>query len=141
MEVLLQIIKDNIGLTLIAAASLVQLAPININPWGWIMKMIKKALMQEVTEKVESMEERMGEMESKMDDSMISNMRWDILGFSNSCRNGVLHSKEEWNHVIDQIRVYEEMCKRLKIANGVIEEESAFLRGMYQERLKKNDFI
>lgn len=141
METLLQIIRDNIGLTLIAIASLIQISPIKVNPWGWIMNMIKTALMADITKKVDSMDERISELEQKMDDQKIGHMRWEILGFSNSCRNGVLHSKEEWNHVIEQIRDYEEMCERLNIANGVIEEESTFLRGMYQERLKKNDFL
>lgn len=141
METLLQIIRDNMGLTLVAVASLIQIAPVNVNPWGWIMKMIKTALMEDVTAKVEKMDERMSEVESKLDDSMISNMRWDILGFSNSCRNGVLHSKEEWNHVIEQISTYENMCTALQITNGVIEQESEFLRCMYQDRLRKNDFL
>lgn len=141
METLLQIIRDNIGLTLIAIASLIQISPIKVNPWGWIMNMIKTALMADITKKVDSMDERISELEQKMDDQKIGHMRWEILGFSNSCRNGVMHSKEEWNHVIEQIRDYEEMCERLNIANGVIEEESTFLRGMYQERLKKNDFL
>lgn len=141
MEAILKFINDNLGLTLIAAASLIQVSPININPWGWIMKMIKNGLMSDLTEKFEKMDQRISDLESKMDDSMIGNMRWEILGFSNSCRNGVLHSKEEWNHVIEQIREYEELCKRLNIANGVIEQESEFLREMYQERLRKNDFL
>lgn len=141
MEAILKFINDNLGLTLIAAASLIQVSPININPWGWIMKMIKNGLMSDLTEKFEKMDQRISDLESKMDDSMIGNMRWEILGFSNSCRNGVLHSKEEWNHVIEQIREYEELCKRLNIANGVIEQESEFLRCMYQDRLRKNDFL
>ena len=67
-------------------------------------------------------------------------MRWHILNYANSCRHGVEHSHDEWRHVINQISEYEAYTKKKGIHNGVVEEDTKFLRELYHERNIKNDF-
>lgn len=67
--------------------------------------------------------------------------RWDILDFFNSSRNGRPHHKEEWDHVIEQVKTYERYVELHDIDNGVLEEASIWLRKEYQEHLDKNDFL
>ena len=67
--------------------------------------------------------------------------RWQILGFANSCKNGVRHTKEEWEHLITQLNSYEEFVKKHGIKNDMITIETEYLRETYKERLRKRDWL
>ena len=76
-----------------------------------------------------------------MEQEKADNKRWNILDFANSCRNGRRHTKDEWHHVIDQLKDYETFVEERGLDNGVMEEEAKYLRRLYAERCEKNDFL
>lgn len=131
---LVTLAADNLTLVIIGVASLVEVAPIKINPWSRIFKWVSDAVMGDFKKEFQ-------EFKKESEEKAANDMRWDILSFANSCRQGQAHSKDEWWHCIAQIREYEDYTKRKGIVNGVIEEDSEFLRELYHERNIKNDFL
>lgn len=135
--------------------TIIQIAPIKINPWSYIWKMIKKFFcwisrvslapvinkMDEIDKKVDKVQVEINTVKKEFEIKNANDWRWDILDFFNSSRNNRPHSKEEWDHAIDQVKKYERHVEIHGIDNGVLEEASRWLRTEYHEHLRKNDFL
>ena len=135
------IITANQGCWIFLILTIVQIAPIKLNPWTVIFKWFGRAINGELFKKFDTLEKELQDVKREFEVKNANDKRWDILDFSNSCRNGRKHGREEWEHVIDQLKQYETYVKEHKIDNGVIEEETRYLRALYRERLEKNDFL
>lgn len=99
--------------------SLVQISPVKLNPWsailGWIGNMLTGDLRKDLN-------------------SLITDVRRQtILTFARECRQGVEHSTEEWNHVLQVAEEYEAYCIKYSIKNGKIKQDTKFIRDLYQE--------
>ena len=116
------------------AITLIEIAPIKINPWAALFKWIGKMINGDLREQVM-------ELKRDFEKKNVEDMRWEILNFANTCRRGTNHSKDEWRHVMDQLYDYENYTEKKGITNGVIEEDAHFLRELYHERNLKNDFL
>ena len=116
------------------AITLIEIAPIKINPWAALFKWIGKMINGDLREQVM-------ELKRDFEKKNVEDMRWEILNFANTCRRGTNHSKDEWRHVMDQLYDYEKYTEKKGITNGVIEEDAHFLRELYHERNLKNDFL
>lgn len=137
MEKIIEIIKEiatHPEVLIIGALTLVEVAPIKINPWKRFFKWIGKMINGEV-------QERLTSLQLDFEQTKAQDKRWHILSFANSCRNGKLHSREEWKHAISELREYEQYTADKHIENGVIEEDAKYLRELYRERNRKNDFL
>lgn len=140
-EIINSITTSQMGWFLVLFLTLVEIAPIRINPWGALLKYIGKVTNGELNDKFDKLEGELKQFKRDFEVKNANDKRWDILDFSNSCRNGRKHGREEWEHVINQLKEYETYVEKHHIDNGVIEEETKYLREMYQERLAKNDFL
>lgn len=137
MEIIRYLLKfctDNPWITILGTVTLIQIAPIRIDPWSTLLRWIRAALIGELESDVK-------ELKKDFDEEKVNSKRWNILDFANSCRNGRRHTKEEWQHVISQLKEYEVITDERGIENGVIEEEAKYLRKLYAERNEKNDFL
>lgn len=131
---LVEFANTNPEIVFIGAVTIVEIVPIKINPWTsilqWIGNKVNGDLKREITD-----------LKREFELKNAADMRWDILDFANACRNGRKHCREEWNHVIDQVKEYESYVKEKDIDNGVMEEETKYLRRLYQELIEKNGFL
>lgn len=127
-------IFTNPGFIVIGTITLIEVTPIKINPLGALFKWIGKAVNGDI-------QKDLSELKRDFEETKAQDKRWRILEFSRSCRNGVQHSREEWKHVISELAEYEHYTEKKKIINGVMEEDSKFLRELYRERNMKNDFL
>lgn len=148
-------LSTNEGFWLVVILTIIQITPIKINPWSFVFKMFYKFIcwlsrmslgpvlnkMDEINTKVDTALSKIDTIEKETEIKNANDWRWDILDFFNSARNGRPHSKEEWDHVIDQIKKYERHVKIHGIDNGVLEEASAWLRKEYQRHIDENDFL
>ena len=125
---------NNSTLVLLGAVTLVEVAPIKVNPWGALLRWVGDTINGDLKADLST-------LKKDFEENKADSMRWNILNFSRSCRNGEEHSEEEWGHVISQIKLYETLCDERSIENGVIEETSVYLRELYHKRLHKNDFL
>lgn len=119
---------------ILGAITLFEVAPIKINPWSKLFHWIGNAINGDI-------KKELSELKREFELSKAEEMRWNILNYANSCRKNERHSKDEWRHVVDQIKEYKEYTTRKNISNGVIEEDAKYLMELYHERNLKNDFL
>ena len=134
-------IFTNPTVIIFGAITLFEIVPIKINPWRTLFRWIGKAINGELKEQLSDLSSDVSELKSDFEMKKAEDMRWEILEFANTCRIGNEHSKDEWRHVMNQVSEYEEYTERKGITNGVIEEDTRFLRELYHERNLRNDFL
>ena len=141
---ILDYLKDvftNPTVIIFGAITLFEIVPIKINPWSTLFRWIGKGINGELKEQLSDLSSDVSELKSDFEMKKAEDMRWEILEFANTCRIGNEHSKDEWRHVMNQVSEYEEYTERKGITNGVIEEDTRFLRELYHERNLRNDFL
>lgn len=121
--------------------TLIEVVPIKINPWHALFKWVGKAINGDLQKQVTEIKQEVTDLKKDCELKNADDMRWEILNFANTCRQGAHHSKDEWRHVMDQLAKYEDYTDKKGIANGVIEEDSKYLRELYHDRNSDNDFI
>ena len=125
---------------LFGAITLIEVAPIKINPWRSLLKWVGKAINGDIQAQIAEIKTEVKELKEDCELKNVDDMRWEILNFVNTCRRGTEHSKDEWRHVMTQLAKYEDYTERKGISNGVIEEDSRYLRELYHKHNTKNDF-
>jgi len=121
----------SISVVLFMFLTLIQITPIKINPWDTILGLVGKMMNKEVTEEVRHLKKQMGEVKTDIEERTVNDMRWHILNFAQRCRMKQEHTKEQWQHVLMQCKKYETYIKEHNIDNGVIEEDTRFIRELY----------
>ena len=139
-QIIISWFKDY-GSLIVVALTLVEIAPIKINPWKWIFKVIGNLLFGEIREEIKDIDTKLSDLKSDFENNKAKEKRWHILDFVNSCRRHEDHSREEWSHAMAELAEYEVYCKLHEIKNGVIDEDAKYLRQLYYERNLKNDFL
>jgi len=125
---------------LVILLSLVEISPIKINPWAWFFGWVGQKLtgslrneLNDLKKDIEHVNKKVSEVRDEAVRSDVANMRWFILSFAQDCRDGVTHSKEQWTHALNQSKYYESYCREHAVQNGVIEEDTKFIRDLYAE--------
>ena len=138
----------NIIQVVVLISVFIQITPIKINPWSRLFKWIGKLITAESDKKINTLITTTGEMEKKittlqtnMNENEKDRIRWEILDFANSCRNGRKHTKDEFQHIITLNDKYKNLLALTGDKNGVFEMEYDFIKKLYAERQEKNDFL
>ena len=113
--------------------SLIQVSPLKLNPWDNIFAWIGKK-MNGATEK------RLQEVEKQVSDMWINNHRQCILTFARECRSDISHSSDEWSNVLNVAEEYEQYVEEKHITNGIINQDTQYLRKLYQELSMEHKF-
>ena len=121
-------------MVLFGAVTLVEVTPIKLNPWKWLFSWIGNAINGDIRKDL-------SELKRDFEETKAQDKRWRILDFSDSCRRGETHTKEEWEHVISELKEYERYVLEKEIDNGVLDENAKYIRELYHERNIKNDFL
>lgn len=69
---------------------------------------------------------------SKIDNNEKDNLRYKILSFANSLRNGNKHTRQEFETIFFFYDKYETIINELKQKNGYLEEEMEFIKNCYE---------
>lgn len=137
----------------IVILSIIQIAPIKIDPWSWIARRVGKAFNQEMLEKQEAFvkesqeyrknnDERMEKLSAKMDRRSAEDARSRILRFGDEIKSQQRHSQEYYNQILADITDYEQYCHAhptFKNERTVATEK--VIRETYEIHLKNNDFL
>lgn len=120
----------------------VQFTPaIKFNPITTIFKWIGKAINGEVLEQIQALQKRADDQRKSIDENEMDRIRWEVLDFANACRNGVRHTKDEFEHIIDLNTKYHSLLDKYKEENGVFDEEYAYILRLYHKCQIENDFL
>ena len=138
---LTEIIAAGGGL-LAAVMTLLQIAPIKLNPWSWMAKAIGRAINGEVRAKLGQVEERLDKHITMDDRRTADGHRSRILHFNNELLRDLPHTKEEFIEVLAEIDAYESYCRDHKdYPNNRAVLAIDNIRSTYKDRLKKHDFL
>ena len=117
----------------VASLSLIQVSPLKLNPWDNIFAWVGKK-MNGATEK------RLREVEKQVSDMWINHHRQCILTFARECRSDISHSSDEWSNVLNVAEEYEQYVREKHITNGIIHQDTQYLRKLYQELSMEHKF-
>ena len=123
------------GGVLVVAMTLVQIAPVKVNPWSWLAAAIGRAINAEVIKKLDN--------HITMDDRRTADgHRARILHFNNEMLRNINHTKEEFTEVLAEIDAYELYCREHpEYPNNRAILAIKNIQEVYMERLKRHDFL
>lgn len=85
---------------------------------------------------------RMDDMEYKNEQEKANAARRRILDFDGELRRNVPHTEEQWNNILEDVDFYLNYCRNHpEYQNTKATAAIKHIKGMYQERLKNNDFL
>ena len=130
------------GIATLILMTVIQIAPIKINPWSWIGRCIGRAINGEVLAKVNELSEDVKKNKADDDEQWASLSRTHILRFGDEILHGVGHSKEHFDQVMRDISKYESYCEtHPNYLNGVAHATIQQIKKTYQKCLDENNFL
>lgn len=130
------------GGALVVIMTLVQIAPIKVNPWSAIANAIGRAINAEVTRELSEIKAKIENHVTVDDRRTADGHRARILHFNNELLRDIDHTEEEFNEVLREIDDYEGYCRdhpEYPNNRAVLAIEN--IRDVYKERLRKHDFL
>lgn len=134
---------------LFGCTTLIQIAPIKVNPWSALFNFIGNAINKDVISRLDGVQSQLDDLKSRHDKleqtserDKADNCRSRILRFADELRRDVPHSEEFFNQILDDITDYERYCdthpeyKNSKATNAI-----AKIDKVYQKCMSDNSFL
>ena len=132
----------NVGAGTLVIFTLIQIAPIKINPWSCIGRFIGKAINSELIDKVDDLSKRVDDLSEDCEKREAITVRNRILRFSDEIYHGIYHSKESFDCVLSDVTFYERYCeKNPEFKNHMTVIATKQIEDVYRECLANNKFI
>lgn len=125
---LLEFVAEGGGV-LLALLTVIQIAPVKVNPWSKIARSIGRAMNVEIMD--------------KLNESEATDARYRIIRFDDEIRHRVVkHTEEHFNQIMSDIDEYERYCSThpdYKNSKAVMAIEN--VRRTYEKCRKENSFL
>ena len=95
-----------VALCVVIIMTLVQIAPIKIDPWSALFRWFGKEINGELMKKVVEIENRLDKKEKKDEERDALSARRRILVFNDEVVRKMEHTPEHWNSVLEDITFY-----------------------------------
>lgn len=105
--------------------------------FGWIGRLVNKPVMDQIN----NLKVEVGEVKEQVQSNEKDRIRFEVLNFANSCRNGVKHTHDEFKHIIEINGKYERLLRDTNDTNGVFVEEYKYIMTIYHQCQEKNSFL
>lgn len=116
------------GGVLLIVLTLIQIAPIKVNPWTKIGKAIGRALNTEVMD--------------KLNESDANNARYRIIRFDDEIRHHEYHTEEHFNQMLEDIDDYERFCRdHPNYKNNKAVSAIKNIKKVYEKCREENSFL
>lgn len=137
------------GVTLFVLATIIQIAPVKINPWSSIAKALGRAINAEVLKELSEVKERQQETRRQLDEHIRIDDERDadlhrnrILVFNNELLRKIPHTREGFIEILTEIDEYERYCRDHEdYENNRAVHAIANIKRVYDDRLRNNDFL
>lgn len=134
---------------LMGLLTLIQIAPIKVNPWSAILEWLGNQTNKALLAKMEAFEADMkgvkAEVETIRDENReihAKDCRVRILRFADEIYLGQPHSQEHFKQILGDITHYEKYCDaHPEFENQIAVAAIGQIKETYGERLKKHDFL
>ena len=130
------------GGLLCALLTLVQIAPVKINPWSAIAKAVGNAINADVLRELDTVTQKLDTHIRVDDERNADSYRTRILQFNNELLREIQHTREDFIEILAVIDDYESYCrdhKEYKNNRAVCAIEN--IKRVYMDRLQKHDFL
>lgn len=136
------------GGLLLVVLTMVQIAPIKINPWSALGKALGKVINGDVLEKLDEVQKAQKDTRKaldehiKVDDERNADMhRMRILQFNLELLENKPHTREDFIEIFAEIDFYERYCKEHEeYKNNRCNHAIMNIGRVYDDRLRKRDF-
>lgn len=130
------------GIGLVALLTLIQIAPLKIDPWSSIAKGIGKAINGEVLQEVSDTKAKL-ESHIQVDDERAADQhRARILAFNTELLRGQRHTREDFIDILAEVDAYESYCKaHPEYKNSRCVHAVANIGRVYDDLLRTGDFL
>ena len=123
-------------------SALIELTPIQFNPWSWLARQIGRAVNGEVMERMGRIEQEVHQMKVDADVRNAILCRTHILRFGDELLHDVHHSKEHFEQIIREIDTYEAYCEQHPdFENNTTVITTKLILDTYQSLLEKHGFL
>lgn len=144
------------GVIIAAILSIIQIAPIRINPWSFIARHLGRALNRDTFARLDRNEERLIEVRQDVDDLLehidhiedkigeneAKTARARIIKFNNELLEQKRHTKDAFDEVLEYVDYYDKYCDaHPEFKNSITKMSQANIIANYEKRLKKHDFL
>ncbi len=130
------------GGVLLALMTLVQIAPVRLNPWSAIAKAVGRAINADVARELTEIKAKLDAHITMDDRRNADGHRTRILHFNNELLRSIAHTKEEFVEVLTEIDAYESYCdEHPDYPNNRAVLAIQNIKSNYQARLQKHDFL
>lgn len=134
---------------LLLVLTLVQIAPIKVNPWTKIGKfclkvlgIIGRALHADMYRELAEIKQKLEEHVVMDDRRTADGHRTRILHFNNELLRDIPHTREEFFEVLNEIKAYEDYCdEHPEYPNNRAVMAIENIRECYKERQRRRDFL
>lgn len=131
-----------VPLAFVSILTLIQIAPIKLNPWSWLARRIGRAINGEVISEVQNIKQNVTDLRHEIDEDRAVTARVRILRFCNELQLGMLHTKDSFDQVMSDITLYERFTRENPgFKNNQTEATVKYITKVYYERLEKHDFL
>ena len=119
--------------------SLVEIAPIKINPWSAIIRFVGRRLNADVTARLDTMQQCQNETRQRLDE----HIKKDDAQTASLWRTQILRFNDELiDEVLDTIKDYEDFCHAHDdFPNGKCVHAIDNINRVYDELLESHDFL
>lgn len=133
---------DHWSVTVFVLALFVDFTPgIKLNPVKTVLRWIGKMINGELKKELESVKTSLKDQQDSIDENEKDRIRWEVLDFASSCRNGRKHTKDEFEHIIVLNGKYHRLLEKTDDTNGVFDAEYRYIYELYQRCQRENTFI
>ena len=151
IRLILEFIKEHYILTGAIVTSLIQIAPIKINPLTWLGKIIQKAfhwifklIMADIMQRFDEVEKKFETKCNDLSDNLklvkeendkrrIIEIRWHIINFSDMLKK-TEYEKDAYEHILDDLHPeYMELLDRYGLKNGKVDRAMEIITESYNK--------
>lgn len=121
--------------------TLIQIAPIRINPWSFIARAVGNAINADLLDKIDRVEKEVIEIGHAAEERYAVDCRTRILRFGDEILHSEKHSKEHFDQILRDITTYEQYCEtHPEFENNTAVLTAKKIKETYQECMTEHSF-
>ena len=126
----------------IIVLSLIQIAPLKLDPWSHLFKWVGKIINGDVMKEIDGLKKDVNEMKKHEAELEANNERNRILRFDDELRRKIDHSEEFFDQILDDVSSYRRYCLQNKdYPNSKAESAMKNIEDTYRRCKQENKFI
>lgn len=141
MQQMIEFIEQHWPLIAALLPCLIEIVPVKWSPITSLLKWIGRIVTAEVMVELAEVKRTQAEQQATIDANELDRIRYEVLDFANSCRNGRKHTKDEFEHIIVLNTKYHGLLEKTGEENGVFEQEYEYILELYHRCQRENTFL